>query len=257
MTDPLPTAIAAVLDRVGLPDERDAPLPPEVTGELARLLLWWRSVSSQVVPTPGHVATPEAPRPASEAMAAGFAAADRAIDSGATVIVPVPGPGDLRSARTLIALLSRREASSVLAQPEGMPDTNWMAECAAIRDAIRDAVDLRPDPLGLLDAVGGHRIAFLVGVLLESAARRTPCLVDGTEPSAAALVADRMSYRAKAWWREGATSTDPARRMAVDRVDLTPGLPLGLADECGMGAAATLALLPLAAVLASAPPQRG
>ena len=84
-------------------------------------------------------------------------------------------------------------------------------------------------------------------MLLGAAARRTPCLIDGTEPATAALVADRLAFRAKAWWREAATSTDPAQRAAVNRIDLTAGLPLALSDEGGHGAQATVALLRLVA----------
>ena len=71
------------------------------------------------------------------------------------------------------------------------------------------------------------------------------CLPDGTDEHAAALVADRLCYRASGWWRAGATSADPARAAAADRIDLAAGLPLALTDDEGKGAAATLALLQL------------
>ena len=37
------------------------------------------------------------------------------------------------------------------------------------------------DPLALLDSLGASDIAAVAGVLLGAAARRTPCLIDGTD----------------------------------------------------------------------------
>jgi nicotinate-nucleotide--dimethylbenzimidazole phosphoribosyltransferase len=97
----------------------------------------------------------------------------------------------------------------------------------------------------MLEALHAYQVAAVVGVLLSAAARRTPCLVDGTDELAAALVADRLCYRAKGWWRAGSDSPDPGRRAATERIDLAPGLPLGLTDDAGRGAEATLAILTL------------
>lgn len=40
-----PPGLAAVLERIVAPEERSTEVPADVTGELARLLLWWRSLS--------------------------------------------------------------------------------------------------------------------------------------------------------------------------------------------------------------------
>jgi nicotinate-nucleotide--dimethylbenzimidazole phosphoribosyltransferase len=128
-----------------------------------------------------------------------------------------------------------------------MTDRDWMQACAAVRDHAASAADHRGDPVGLLGAVQAPAVALVVGILLGAAARRTACLVDGTDELAAALVADRICIRAKAWWRAGSDSPDPGRAAAIDRIDLAPGLPLGLTDDAGRGAEATLALLMLIA----------
>ena len=247
MSDDLPEEIGAVIDRIGLPDESDGAAPSDLTGELARLLQWWSTVSNGSVPVITHLAADAIPDDALAAFVAGVQAADRAIDGGATLIVPGSSRADLLPARTIVALLTRREANLVTPQPEGMGDRDWMSQCIAIRDGVTSVAQLRGEPVTLLNQARAFRIAFLVGVLLGAAARRTPCLIDGTEPATAALVADRLAFRAKAWWREAATSTDPAQRAAVDRIDLTAGLPLALSDEGGHGAQATVALLRLVA----------
>ena len=223
-----------------------SPEPAGVTGELATLWRWWATVSDGAAP----IVRPVVARPepgsgdgALEAMAAGMAAAEAAADSGATLLVPRVDPRDQRAARIIIALLTRAEPAAVLSQPAGVTDRAWVAECTALRDGLTAVRDLRSEPLQLMDALGASGVASVVGVLLGAAARRTGCLVDGTDEAAAALLADRIAFRAKDWWRAGSTSPDPARTAAFDRIDLPAGLPLGLTDEDQRGARATIAVL--------------
>lgn len=246
MTEDVTARLAAVVDRIAGREPSTASLSPDVTGALADLAAWWATASAGA---PLDVAWLDAAAPASvdEAILAGLAAVDRAIDSGSTLLVPRVAVRDDEAARTLIALLTRKEASAVVAQPDGMTDQAWMAACAAVRDRSAAAAEHRGEPVALLAAVGASGIAQVVGVLLGAAARRTPCLVDGTDELAAALVADRLCIRAKAWWRAGSVSPDPGRAAAADRIDLPAGLPLGLTDDAGRGAEATLALLGLLA----------
>ena len=236
-----PTGLTAVIERVVAPEDRSADVPVDVTGELARLLRWWRSLSDG--PVRARWIDDEPPADPVDAVTWGVAAAERAVDAGATLIVPVSRSRDEVAARTLMALLTRKEASAVLPQPVGMPDRDWMAACAAVRDRAAAVIDLRGEPLALLAALPAPGIAFASGVLLGAAARRTPCLVDGTDELAAALVADRLCHRARGWWRAASDSPDPGRAAAIDRVDLAAGLPLALTDDAGRGAQATLALL--------------
>lgn len=241
--DPTPR-LAAVVERIAGPAPASDAVAPDVTGALADLAAWWATVSAG---GPLVVAWLDVSAPAivDEAILAGIDAADRAIDSGATLLVPRVAERDDEAARTLIALLTRKEASSVVAQPDGMADRAWMAACAAVRDRSATAAEHRGEPVALMAAVGAPAIAQVVGVLLGAAVRRTPCLVDGTDELAAALVADRLCIRAKSWWRSGSDSPDPGRAAAIDRIDLAPGLPLGLTDDAGRGAEATLAMLGL------------
>jgi nicotinate-nucleotide--dimethylbenzimidazole phosphoribosyltransferase len=240
----LPADLAERLDRIVAPAERTAAVPADVTGELAGLLGWWLALVPEAPLVPAELRPAGAGTP-SEQLRAGFEATDRAIDAGATLLVPGVDAADPEAARALYALLARKEASAVTYQAPGTTDRDWMTACAAVRDRSADLAGLRGDPVGLLDALPAGGIAFVTGALLAGAARRTPCLVDGTDSMAAALVADRMAFRAKGWWRAGADSPDPGRRAAAERIDLPAGLPLGLTDESGRGAAATVALLGL------------
>lgn len=244
MTDTLPPEAEAVLARITAADRAAPDIPAQFTGGLRELLGWWLAVAPGAALVPRDVMTGNDVMASCDmALVSGIAAADAAIDTGATLLTPHADHRDARAARTLIALLTRKDAATLTHQLPGMSDRTWMAECVAVRDGAARLAAHRANPMGLLGSLEAEGIAFVVGVLLASAARRTPCIVDGTDELAAALLADRMSYRATSWWRVGATSPDPARQAAVERMDLTPGLALGLTDETGAGARATVTLL--------------
>ena len=172
MSQELPPALADVIERIAAPEPSTAPLPPDATGALGDLAAWWRTVSGGA-PLAVAELDPAAPASVPDAIAAGIEAAERAIDSGATLIVPRVHRRDDEAARTLIALLTRKEASAVVAQPDGMTDRAWMAACAAVRDRAAETAEHRGDPVSLLAAVDAPGIALVVGVLLGAAARRT------------------------------------------------------------------------------------
>jgi len=246
MTTALPPEVESAADRITLPVERPLALPDAVTGELRRLLAWWQSLGDGTPPRecvvePGMGDVPDV----SGALLAGLAAADAAVDAGANVVIPRVADRDDSAARALVAALTRTDAPAVVPQGEGMSDAAWMAKVAGIRDLSFALAPLRGEPATLLALLTANSMAFVVGALLGAAARQTPCIIDGTDELAAAVVADRVSARAKAWWICGSQSTDPARHAAAERVDLSPGLPLALSDDDGLGAEATLALLRL------------
>ena len=260
MTAELPPQVRDVVDRIEVAPKPD-PADPR-TAALGRLAAWWDTfgpgTGAPPVPAdlevPGLVGRSDGLTPherygeaAEDAVLAGLVAgivvADRAVDAGATLLVVAPTGQDDVPARAVIALRTRREASAVLPQPAGMTDREWMARCEMVRDLAAAGQPFRGDPVAMLAATGATGLASAAGTLLAAAARRTPCLIDGTAALAAAVVADRLAYRARGWWLAASDSSDPARSAAIDRIDLAVALPLGLADDDALGARAVLALL--------------
>ena len=97
--------------------------------------------------------------------------------------------------------------------------------------------------VALLAACGGADIAAMTGFLVQSAARRTPVLLDGVVSCAAALVAARIAHRSREWWLAGHRSTEPAQVAALDRLRLTPVVDFGLRLGEGTGALVALPVL--------------
>lgn len=240
----VPDELAAVVDRVTMAPLSEPVSDPALTGALRDLAAWWAAVSGGAAVHSLHMTAPDQPdADAVASVVAGVAAADAAVDSGATLLVPRVSRRHDTLARTIIGALTKVEPQALVPQPVGLPDRQWMSTVTQVRDGVWRGTVNGTDALALIDNPDADQIAWCAGVLLGAAARRTACLVDGTDESAAALVADRLSSRASSWWTSGSQSADPARAAMADRAAVNPGPPLGLSDDAGMGIASTLALL--------------
>ncbi|QES41211.1 nicotinate-nucleotide--dimethylbenzimidazole phosphoribosyltransferase [Streptomyces venezuelae] len=195
---------------------------------------------------------------AEQALRAGMAVADEEADSGTDLVVLGDvSVGGTTPAATLVAALCGTDASVVTGRGgEPIDDLAWMRKCAVVRDALRRARPVLGDQLELLAAVGGADVAAMTGFLLQCAVRRTPVILDGVVAAAAALVAQRVAFRAPDWWLAGHDSGEPAQNKALDRMALEPLLSHGVKVGEGAGALLALPLVQAAAALAAELPER-
>lgn len=236
----LPPALQDAIDSIA--DIPSVSSPSHTVGALSGLSSWWRPRSMDRSVAPAWI---DLPANIGDPLVDGIAAARTATTDGASILIPMvtlDGPRDDRAARSIIAVLTSKEASTVVGQPPGRTDAEWMQQCADVRDLSARLESQRGEPLDLLRTAGSIRVSFAVGLLLSAPAQSTSVLLDGTGALAAALVADRIAHRAKSWWAWASTSTDPACAVAADRMMLDPLLDL-MTDEDGAGAQAALALL--------------
>ncbi len=181
------------------------------------------------------------------ALSAGRAVADQEVDSGADLLIAGEmGIGNTTAASVLIAALTGAEPVAVVGRGTGVDDAGWMRKTACIRDALRRARPVTRRPASLLRTVGGADLAGLAGFLAQAAVRRTPVLLDGLVVGAAAMVADQLAPGARAWWRAGHRSTEPAHGLVLDHLSLTPLLELDLRLGEASGALAALPLVTMA-----------
>ncbi|MER7786078.1 nicotinate-nucleotide--dimethylbenzimidazole phosphoribosyltransferase [Streptomyces albidoflavus] len=247
--------VAVLADRLGVPvrvvdvavDCAPGTLPAEVVRHRVRR-------GSGVIDREDALTAEEAER----AFRAGMAVADEEADAGTDLVVLGDlSVGGTTVAATLIAALCGTDASVVTGRG-GLPvdDLAWMRKCAAIRDALRRARPVLGDQLELLAAVGGADLAALTGFLLQSAVRRTPVILDGVVTSAAALVAQRVAFRAPDWWVCGQVSGEPGQAKALDRLAMEPLLDQGVRVGEGLGALLALPLVQAAAALSGTLPEQ-
>ena len=171
----------------------------------------------------------------------GIATADRAIDEGCDLLIAGDlGIGNTTAASAIIGLLTRNDASLVTGRGTGIDDATWMRKCTAVREAMRRARPARFDPMRVLAIAGGADFAVIAGLLVQSARRRTPVILDGLVVSASACIADLLDHGAKAWWLAGHRSTEPAQAFALERLGLDPIVDFQM--RLGEGTGALIAL---------------
>ncbi|MDP9432259.1 MAG: nicotinate-nucleotide--dimethylbenzimidazole phosphoribosyltransferase [Actinomycetota bacterium] len=174
----------------------------------------------------------------------GMAIADDEIDSGADLLIAGDmGIGNTTPAAVLVSVVTGAEPASVVGRGSGIDDTTWMRKAAAVRDACRRARPYAGDPLGLLRTAAGADLTAMTGFLVQAAARRTPVILDGVAPCAAAVVAGRITPHAPLWQLAGHRSTEPAQQRALQHLELEPLLDLGLRLGEGTGALVALPIV--------------
>ncbi|MFM8895071.1 MAG: nicotinate-nucleotide--dimethylbenzimidazole phosphoribosyltransferase [Actinomycetales bacterium] len=178
---------------------------------------------------------------AAAAVDLGRRVADEEVDAGADLLIAGDmGIGNTTPAAAIVGLLTGNDAAKVTGHGTGVDDNRWMRKCAAVRDAMRRGRPLMGDWLSLLAAISGPDLAATTGFLLQASIRRTPIILDGVVSTACALVADRMDFRAKAWWLAGHRSTEPTASLALTRLGMEPVVDFGM--RLGEGTGALIAL---------------
>jgi len=251
----VPTPLESLIERI------TTPTPPEFgdsgtalvlagLGHVGDVVTWWASIHGAWPPREPQAVTVVAlasdsrrrgndtyavidvPEDALSAILVGASVVDRAVDSGADVLIlqdsTILAPGSL----ALIALLTSTDAAAVTLRQ--LDSTEWMRHVGAVRDSMRVGRKHLGNEVSLLDSVGGHEIAAMAGALLAAAARQTPVILDSTASLAAALVAHRIAYRSREWWWAAQRPADPAADLALHRLALHPFVDLHLVHEPGI-----------------------
>ena len=156
------------------------------------------------------------------------------------------GIGNTTAASALAAALLPAEPEAVCGRGTGIDEEGLARKVDVVRRAL--AANDVADPLGALAALGGHELAFLVGVCLGGAAEGAVVLLDGFVTGAAALVAARLAPDAAGRMVASHRSPDPGHGLVLADLGLRPLLDLGL--RLGEGSGAALALPLVGAALA-------
>jgi nicotinate-nucleotide--dimethylbenzimidazole phosphoribosyltransferase len=175
----------------------------------------------------------------------GIALAGELADDGIGIVgLGEMGIANTTSASALAAALLPAEPSAVCGPGTGVDDEGVSRKVEAVS---RGLAMLEPrtdsDPVGVLAAVGGLEIAFLVGVILGAAARRVPVLLDGFITGSAALVAARLHEPCAGSLIAATRSPEPGHALVLDALGLDPLLDLRLRLGEGTGAALALPLV--------------
>jgi nicotinate-nucleotide--dimethylbenzimidazole phosphoribosyltransferase len=184
------------------------------------------------------------------AMDAGLATAATLADEGVAVLaLGEMGIGNTTAAAALCAALLDLDPAQACGPGTGLDAAGIARKARVVQEALRvNAVD-GSDPLAALAAVGGLEIAFLTGAILGAAERRQAAVLDGFIVGAAALVAARLAPAAVGYMVAAHVSPEPAHRLALGSLGLSPLFDLELRLGEGTGAALALPMMRAAAAL--------
>lgn len=180
----------------------------------------------------------------------GRAAAGRAVDSGARLLIGGEmGIANTTAATALACALLGVPAADLAGPGTGLGPDGVARKAEVIRRALALHVAPNRSPLELLRRLGGFELAALAGAFVAAAQRGLPILVDGFVVTASALAAVRLQPEVRHWMLFSHRSAEPGHRRMLDALDADPLLDLGLRLGEGTGAAAAVPLLRLACAL--------
>lgn len=175
------------------------------------------------------------------AVETGIRVADELIDGGAGILLTGDmGIGNTTPSAALIAAFTGVDPAAATGRGTGVDDETYRRKVGVVRAALDRHAPDPADPLGVLAAVGGLEHAALAGLILGSAARRVPVLLDGVIAVSAALAAAAFAPHAVGAMVAGHRSAEPGATAALRHLGLDPLIDLGLC--LGEGTGALLAL---------------
>ncbi|MDU4960233.1 MAG: nicotinate-nucleotide--dimethylbenzimidazole phosphoribosyltransferase [Sporomusaceae bacterium] len=153
------------------------------------------------------------------------------------------GIGNTTSSAAIVAAFTGLDAETVAGRGTGISDSRMQVKIEVIRQGL--AVN-RPDPgdgLDVLTKVGGFEMGTLAGVVLGAAAHNCAVIIDGSNTTAAALLAAAMQPLCKQYLFASHLSGEPAHRHALALLDLKPCVDMGVRLGEAIGASVVVDML--------------
>ncbi|BDF05514.1 nicotinate-nucleotide--dimethylbenzimidazole phosphoribosyltransferase [[Clostridium] hylemonae] len=153
------------------------------------------------------------------------------------------GIGNTTTSSAVASVLLQRPVEEVTGKGAGLSSEGLERKISVISRAIRLHGPDRKDVTDVLSKVGGLDIAGLTGVYLGGALLHVPVVVDGFISAVAALCAVRLVPAAADYILASHVSKEPAGKMLLDALHLSPFLTCDMSLGEGSGAVAVLPLL--------------
>ena len=153
------------------------------------------------------------------------------------------GIGNTTTSSAVVSVLLDKPVETVTGRGAGLDSAGLRRKIAAIRRAVESNRPDPSDPIDVLSKVGGLDIAGIAGAFLGGAIHRVPVVVDGFISGTAALVALRLCPAAKCAVFASHVSAEPAGRMVLDAIGLSPMITADMCLGEGTGAVSLFPLL--------------
>jgi len=152
------------------------------------------------------------------------------------------GIGNTTSSSAIASCLAGKSVKDLVGRGTGINDEVFLRK----REVIEKAIKLNQptsDPIDVLSKVGGFEIGGLVGIILSSASKRIPVVIDGFISGAAALIAFSLKREVKDFLIAGHCSAEKGHKLMLEYLGLKPLLNLDMRLGEGTGAALGMSIV--------------
>jgi nicotinate-nucleotide--dimethylbenzimidazole phosphoribosyltransferase len=181
---------------------------------------------------------------ASAALERGIGIARELADAGVRML----GTGDMGIGNTtpstaIAAAATGRPVRELVGRGTGITDAALARKAEVIEDAMKVNAPDPADPVGMLSKIGGFEIGGIAGLVLGSAERRIPVVVDGVVSTAGACIAFLLKPRVRDLIFSAHRSVEPAQGAMLDLMGLKPILDLSMRLGEGTGSALAMPIV--------------
>ena len=174
----------------------------------------------------------------------GIKAANASANEGDDVVIPADiGAGNSTVAAAIVGRVTGTEPVAIVPYGAQVPTEQWKQQVSVVRDAMFRSRGLADEPAELIRLLGSPAFAAEVAFIAQSAARRTPVLIDGSFGAAAAVLAERLSPGTQEWVFVATSTATPAFERAVADLGHEPWLDMAVTAGQGLGALSSLPLM--------------
>ncbi len=162
--------------------------------------------------------------------------------------IDIVGTGDMGIGNTtpssaITAVFTGKSVEDVTGRGTGVNDSGLKNKIDIIKKALKVNKPDPKDAIDVLSKVGGFEIGGLAGIILVSASRRVPVVIDGFISGAAALIAYHLEPKVKDYMIAGHCSVESGHKIILDHIGIEPILDLNLRLGEGTGAALAMNII--------------
>lgn len=147
------------------------------------------------------------------------------------------GIGNTTPSAAIASVITDKTVEEITGRGTGINDAGLEKKINVIKKAIKINAPQPEDGLDVLAKVGGFEIGGLTGVILATAARKVPVVIDGFISTAAALIACILKPDVKEYMIAAHCSQEKGHRLMLAHMGLRPLLDLDMRLGEGTGAA--------------------
>lgn len=162
--------------------------------------------------------------------------------------IDIVGTGDMGIGNTtpssaITSVITGKPVEEVTGRGTGIDDETLSNKIEIIKKAIGVNKPNAKDAIDILSKVGGFEIGGLAGIILASASKKVPVVIDGFISGAAALIAYKLEPKVKDYMIASHCSVERGHRLILEYIGLKPLLDLDMRLGEGTGAALGMSIV--------------